>query len=175
VPGCDGLYTTEEGLALAVLTADCVPLAVAFPSVPLAAVLHAGWRGTIGDIAGSFLARLREELGLSPPDARVVMGPAIGPCCYLVEEGRARLFVEKYGEESGVVREDGGFRVDLPRANRLNLARAGVREENVHLVGGCTACEASYFSFRRDGETGRQGAFILVERKASRSTGAPAR
>lgn len=166
VHGCDGLFTTEQGLALAALTADCVPLAVAFPSSSLVAVLHAGWRGTIGDIAGSFLELMRKELSLNPLEARVVMGPSIGPCCYLVEEGRARLFVEKYGEESGVVREDGGFRVDLRRANRINLVRAGAREQNIHVVAGCTSCDERYFSFRRDGVTGRQGAFILMEKES---------
>lgn len=163
VPLVDGLYTSEACLALAVLTADCVPLALAFPSAAVVAMLHAGWRGTLGDIAGSALRSLNNDLGLSPGEARAVMGPAIGPCCYRVEEGRARLFVEKYGKESGVVAESGGPCLDLARANRINLMRAGVKEENIHRVGGCTCCEARYFSFRREGITGRQGSFILME------------
>ncbi len=163
VPRCDGLYTAEPGLALAVLTADCVPLALAFPTAAVVAMLHAGWRGTLGDIAGGALRLLREGLGLAPEEARVVIGPAIGPCCYRVEEGRARLFVERYGEESGVVRENDGLRVDLSLANRVNLLQAGVRGENIHRVGGCTCCDERYFSFRREGTTGRQGAFILVQ------------
>ena len=163
VPRVDGLYTTEAYLALAVLTADCVPLALAFPAAAAVAMLHAGWRGTLGDIAGSALRTLSNDLGVSTGEARVVMGPAIGPCCYRVEEGRARLFVEKYGEESGVVTESDGPRVDLVRANRINLLQAGVKDENIHRVGGCTCCDARYFSFRREGITGRQGSFILME------------
>ncbi len=161
--GTDGMFTTEKGLALAVLTADCVPIALASPSREVGAVLHAGWRGTHGDIAGVALRLLREELSVDPGEVRAVLGPAIGPCCYLVEEGRARLFVEEYGEESGVVIEDGGFRIDLVRANLINLVRSGLRRENIHRVGGCTCCDERYFSFRREGVTGRQGAFLCME------------
>ena len=158
----DGAFTTETGLALGVLTADCVPLALAAPQRGVVAMLHAGWRGTIGDIAAVALRRLAEVLGLHPGKVRAVMGPAIGPCCYRVDEGRARLFVERYGEESGVVSRKGGYRLDLLQANRMNLLAAGVREDNIGRVGGCTCCEARYFSFRREGVTGRQGAFVFL-------------
>lgn len=161
VPAADGLFTTRPGLVLAALTADCVPLALGFPSPRGVAMLHAGWRGTINDIAGEALRKLR-AMGVSPEEVRAVMGPAIGPCCYAVDEGRALLFVEKYGEESGVVSGDGVSRVDLFRANRINLLRAGLREENIHQVGGCTCCDGDFFSFRREGMTGRQGAFVLL-------------
>jgi len=161
VPAADGLFTTRPGLVLAALTADCVPLALGFPQPRGVAMLHAGWRGTLHDIAGETLRRLR-ALGVRPEEVRAVMGPAIGPCCYRVDEGRARLFVEKYGRESGVVEEEGGFRLDLLKANRLNLVRAGLREENIYRVGGCTCCDEDYFSFRRDGRTGRQGALVMM-------------
>jgi YfiH family protein len=158
----DGVYTTERGMVLTVLTADCVPIAIAVPSAGAVAMLHAGWRGTIGNIVGSALGMLKNDLGLDPGEAKAVMGPAIGACCYEVDEGRARLFVERYGEKSIVVTGEGGRRLDLLRANLLNLLEAGVREENISRAGGCTCCELRYFSFRRDGVTGRQGAFIFL-------------
>ncbi|MDI6872950.1 peptidoglycan editing factor PgeF [Candidatus Solincola sp.] len=161
VPAADGLFTTRPGLVLAALTADCVPLALGFPSPRGVAMLHAGWRGTLNDIAGEALRRLR-SLGVRPEEVRAVMGPAIGPCCYRVDKGRALLFVEKYGEESGVVTGDGERRLDLFRANRINLLRAGLREENILRVGGCTCCDEDFFSFRREGVTGRQGAFVFL-------------
>lgn len=159
VPAADGLLTTRPGLVLGALTADCVPLALRFPSPRGVAMLHAGWRGTLQDIVGVALEMLT-AMGIQPTEVRAVMGPCIGPCCYRVDEGRARLFVEKYGEESSVVSAD--LRLDLPLANRLNLLRAGLREENIHRVGGCTCCDGDYFSYRREGVTGRQGAFVFL-------------
>lgn len=167
----DGVYTTEPGLVLAVLTADCVPLALYLPSAGMVAMLHAGWRGTIGDIAGRALRTIAAETGCGVSDARAVMGPAIGRCCYEVDEGRARLFVERYGGESGVVTEGDGYHLDLFKANMINLREAGLDEANVERSGGCTCCERRYYSFRRDGETGRQGAFVLLPEKELTDTG----
>jgi YfiH family protein len=162
IAATDGIYTTERGVVLSVLTADCVPVAIAAPAAGVVAMLHAGWRGTLGNIVGPALAAMEYELGLDPGEVRAVMGPAIGPCCYEVDEGRAHLFVEKYGVDSMVVAGKEGRRLDLFRANLLNLLEAGVREENIGRVGGCTCCEKRYFSFRRDGVTGRQGAFVFM-------------
>jgi YfiH family protein len=156
----DGVFTTQRFLVLCVLTADCLPLALAEEKTGMVAMLHAGWRGTFNNIAQEALKKMREELGISPADVRAVMGPGIGPCCYRVNKGRARMFVEKYGEKSGVVQGKEGYHLDLYRANGLNLIEAGVKENHIALAGGCSCCEARYFSFRREKVTGRQGAFI---------------
>ncbi|MEW6554968.1 MAG: peptidoglycan editing factor PgeF [Actinomycetota bacterium] len=158
VEGADGACTAVRGLALAVLTADCVPIALADESIPAVAVVHAGWKGTIGDIAAAAL----RAMGADPRRVKAVLGPSIAPCCYEVDEGRAGLFVERYGEKSEVVTGKAGRNLDLVRANALNLMEAGVREENLLAVGGCTCCDGRYFSFRRDGVTGRQGAFVFL-------------
>jgi len=159
---CDGVFTSLQRTPLAVLTADCVPLALAAVSRGVVAMLHAGWRGTYQDIAAEALRSIRKESGVEPEEFRAVMGPGIGSCCYRVNEGRARVFVEKYGEESGVVRREGVLRLDLYEANRINLLEAGLKEENIFRAGGCTCCEKDYFSYRREGMTGRQGAFIFI-------------
>jgi purine-nucleoside/S-methyl-5'-thioadenosine phosphorylase / adenosine deaminase len=162
----DGAFSTEAGLVLAVLTADCVPLALTSPYNRVALMLHAGWRGTLEDIVAAGLDILQNELGVRSSECAAVMGPAVGPCCYGVDKGRAAVFVERYGEGSGVVMEEKGYHLDLKRANRLNLLRAGVADERIWEVGGCTCCDRRYFSYRRDGVTGRQGSFIYLEKKA---------
>jgi purine-nucleoside/S-methyl-5'-thioadenosine phosphorylase / adenosine deaminase len=160
--GVDGACTSVRGLALAVLTADCVPIAIADPTRRVIAMVHAGWKGTISDITATALREMEVSHGVDPSRALAVLGPAIRPCCYEVDEGRARLFVERYGKNSGVAVGKMGRSLDLVKANRLNLLHAGVREENILAVGGCTCCDGRYFSFRRDGVTGRQGAFIFL-------------
>lgn len=165
VEDCDGLYTVQAGVVLGALTADCVPLALFFPSPRTVALLHSGWRGTLGDIAGKAVRTLADELGVRAEEARAVLGPCIGPCCYVVDEGRAAAFVEKFQGSREILEEgNGGWRLDIAGANVVNLLRAGLREENVVRVGVCTCCRPEYFSFRREGRTGRQGSFLwLVE------------
>ena len=158
----DGVYTSLRQVLLAVLTADCIPLALASASRGVVAMLHAGWRGTIGNIAAEALKGMKKEFGVEPRELHAVMGPGISPCCYRVDEGRARVFVERYGERSEVVLSQEDFSLDLFQANRINLLEAGLNKENIYKVGGCTCCERGYFSFRREGPTGRQGAFVFL-------------
>ncbi|OFW55997.1 MAG: hypothetical protein A2W01_04535 [Candidatus Solincola sediminis] len=162
-PKTDGAYSDRPLTVLAVLTADCLPLAIGHKEGLFVAMLHAGWKGTLENIASAALNEIRKEFSFRPFDLRAVMGPGIGPCCYHVDEGRANLFVERYGEGSGVVQ--GGARpgLDLYRANRANLLEEGVKEENINTTGICTCCNPDYFSYRREGVTGRQGAFAFLK------------
>lgn len=162
IAGADGGCTAVRGLAMAVLTADCVPVALADPSRSVIAMVHAGWKGTIGNITAAAIREMQVSGGADPSRVMAVLGPSIGACCYEVDEGRARLFVERYGEHGEVVVGVAGRSLDLKKANILNLMDAGIRMENILAVGGCTCCERRYFSYRRDGVTGRQGAFIFL-------------
>lgn len=143
---CDGLWSDRPEQGMLLVTADCLPVALAASDGgPRLAVLHVGWRGLLAGIADSGVA------AVGAPAAAAV-GPGIGPCCYEVGEDVAAPFRARFGPE--VVQ---GSRLDLPLAAELALREAGV--ESVERVGGCTACDAKhYFSHRRDrGRTGRQG------------------
>lgn len=149
---CDGLWTDEHGRALALLTADCFPVALARRNgEPGLAVLHVGWRGLLGGIADAGVAVLGGN-------TTAAIGPGIGACCYDVGDEVAAPFRERFGEE---VLVDG--RLDLGRATELALRRAGV--EDIERCGGCTACSPDlFFSHRRDrGRTGRQGVIAYIE------------
>lgn len=149
----DGLWSDRPGLAMVVLTADCLPLAIARAGGdrPALTVLHAGWRGLLGGIVGNGARAIS--------GGRLVgaVGPGIGPCCYEVGEEVAAPFRARFG--AGVVR---GGRLDLWAAAEQALREAGcVEVERVDL---CTACHPElFFSHRRDGEkTGRQGVIARV-------------
>ena len=149
---CDGLWTDEPDRALALLTADCFPVAlVRRNGEPGIAVLHVGWRGLLSGIAEAGAAALGAE-------ASAAIGPGIGACCYEVGKEVAEPFRERFGDE---VLPDG--RLDLGRATELALMRAGV--EDIERTGGCTACSPDlFFSHRRDrGRTGRQGVIAYIE------------
>ncbi len=144
---CDGLWTDEPGRAVMLLTADCLPIALARTNgAPAVAVLHAGWRGLLGGIVEAGVA----ALGGGPVAAAV--GPGIGPCCYEVGDEVAAPFRERFGD--GVV---AGRSLDLQEAAERALREAGC--VSVERVGLCTSCEEGlFFSHRRDsGRTGRQG------------------
>jgi purine-nucleoside/S-methyl-5'-thioadenosine phosphorylase / adenosine deaminase len=150
---CDGWWSDEPGQGMMLVTADCLPVAIARKdgARPALAVLHVGWRGLLEGIVENG-ARAIEDGALM-----AAIGPGIGPCCYEVGEDVAEPFRAAFGDE---VLRDG--RLDLWRATELALERAGVAEiERTDL---CTYCHPElFFSHRRDrGTTGRQGVIAAV-------------
>lgn len=153
LPRCDGLVSDEPGLAMMLVTADCLPIAVwRVDGPPALALLHAGWRGLA---AGIVEAGCR---ALGPGRLAAAIGPGIGPCCYQVGEEVVALFRGRFGAH--VTR---GRRLDLRAAAELALARCGC--ESIECLERCTACEEQlFFSHRRDkGTTGRQGIIGYVD------------
>jgi polyphenol oxidase len=143
----DGQATTERGVALTALTADCLPVAVAGRGA--VAMLHAGWRGLHAGVIAEGVAALR-ALGESG-DLSAAIGPGAGPCCYEV----GREVHEAFAAQPTAVHH--GRRLDLKAIAAADLERAGVRD--VHDLGVCTICAGTdlLFSHRRDsGVTGRQ-------------------
>ena len=150
---CDGLWSERPGQAMVLLTADCLPVALARANGrPGLAVLHVGWKGLLAGIAGAGV----EALGGGPLAAAI--GPGIGPCCYEVGEEVAAPYRERFGGD--VLR---GPNLDLGEATERALRDAGL--ESVERIGHCTACEPElFFSHRRDrGITGRQGVVALID------------
>jgi YfiH family protein len=150
---CDGLWTDEPGRGLMLLTADCLPIAIARTNgEPAVAALHAGWRGLLAGIVESGAA------AVGGGELAAAIGPGIGACCYEVGDEVAEPFRECFGE--GVVV---GPNLDLAEAAERALRAAGcVSVERVDL---CTSCEeALFFSHRRDrGRTGRQGIVAALD------------
>ncbi len=143
----DGHVVRRPGLAPLVLTADCLPVALAGPGG--VAMLHCGWRG----LAAGIVARGARAVEATS----AAIGPGIGPCCYEVGAEVLEAFAD-LGE--GIA---DGRMLDLPEVARRLLARAGIEE--VESAGLCTFCEADlFFSHRRDkGVTGRMGNLAWID------------
>ena len=143
----DGQATVARGVALTVLSADCLPIALAARGA--VAMLHAGWRGLAAGVLAEGVRSLRE---LGAPDPIVAaIGPAAGPCCYEVGDHVRAAFTE-HGAVAQV-----GNNLHLGAIAAAQLRKAGVAE--IHDVDLCTICSdpALFFSHRRDqGITGRQ-------------------
>jgi YfiH family protein len=147
IPEADGQATATAGVAPMVLTADCLPIAVA--GAGAVAMLHAGWRGLAEGIVAAGVAAVAELTGAVPVAAAI--GPGAGPCCFEVSEAVHAAFAAR---EADVRRAQN---LDLKAIARLELERAGVVQ--VDDLGLCTICSdpSMFFSHRSDGGvTGRQ-------------------
>jgi polyphenol oxidase len=165
-PEADILASDDPSIALAIQVADCVPLLIADRKSGAVAAVHAGWRGTIAGAAPAAVETLRREFGAAPEDLVVVHGPSIGACCYNVGTDLVEAFVSG-GFHAEVDRwfsrdEEGFLRLDLWEATCDQLLAAGVRADDIHQSGLCTASHPQWFaSYRRDGPgTGRIAAVI---------------
>lgn len=152
----DAAVTAEPGCALAVLTADCAPVALASPEGVIG-VAHAGWRGVVAGVLEATVAEM-EALGATRIEA--VVGPCIHAGCY--EFGAAELdaVAARLGETVRATTTAGRVALDLPAAVRAALARAGVGDDAVADVGICTACSPVHFSWRARAEQQRQAAVV---------------
>jgi len=160
----DMLFTQQAGCAVAVRTADCVPILLADPKTGLAAAVHAGWRGTAQGIIRHAVTYMQSH-GARTGDILACIGPCIGPCCFRTgPETTAALLVSSDGTD----RHIRAGHADLAGINMLQLQQAGVAEASIEQVGGCTACDSSrFFSHRRDhGRTGRHLAVVALPEAA---------
>jgi YfiH family protein len=162
----DGLTTNDSGVVLFTLHADCMPIMLVDPVKRAVATVHAGWRGTVADIAGETVRTMRERYGSDPSELLAYLAPAIGGCCYEVgDDVRAAWFARAEAEEHDSLRPSGEkWTFDLDRANRRQLTHAGVSEDRIESSGICTRCRGDeWFSHRGQGSsTGRYGAFIAL-------------
>jgi YfiH family protein len=152
---CDIVATARTGVALAIQTADCVPILLAGEGA--IGAVHAGWRGSALGAAAKAVGAL-ERLGAPPQSLRAWMGPSIGSCCYEVGGEVASRFVGDFLSASG----EGKYRMDLAAVNRAQLEAAGIPAANISVHPACTKCGGEKFaSYRRDGAAaGRMIALI---------------
>ena len=164
LPATDVLVTTTSAVTLAILVADCVPIALVDPAAHVLAAVHAGWRGTA---AGAVPAALRvmADCGAKPERIHAYVAPAIAPARYQVGpevvDALARA-VAPAPLHAAVVRPDPPHRarVDLVAANRQQLVAGGVRPEHLH-DSGTTTADPAFFSDRAARPCGR---FALLAR-----------
>lgn len=156
----DAATATRPGTVCAVLTADCLPLLICNRSGSRVAAVHAGWRGLAAGVIEATLGRFED----APSELLVWLGPAIGPAAFEVgpEVREAFLAVHPTDEICFVSNRPGHWLADIYQLARNRLQRAGIG-----YVGGgdyCTVSEPErFFSYRRDGITGRMASLIWLE------------
>ena len=158
----DGLYTTEKGVLLTLCFADCVPIYYYAPKHGYIGIVHAGWKGTVAEIAVKMIDKWKEH-GIDPKDIMTAIGPSICGNCYIVDDKvikQVRTIIGEQAVKPYYEIEEGQYHLDLKELNRFILNKAGVQD--VLVTNLCTSCQKDeFFSHRRDlGKTGRLMSFI---------------
>jgi YfiH family protein len=156
----DGAVAKDRGRVCAILTADCLPVLFTTDLGDRVGAAHAGWRGLAAGIIESTVK------ALNTPAHRLLawLGPAIGPRHFEVGAEVRQAFVSTDSEAAGhfVPNSHGRFMADLPGLARRRLEKLGLTR--IYGGGECTFARSDrYYSYRRDGVTGRQAALIWRE------------
>jgi polyphenol oxidase len=167
LPLTDGLYTTDPNLLLLACYADCVPVYFIAPDEKAVGIAHAGWRGTVGEIAGRMIQEWEEELQLSADEIQVIIGPSIGMCCYEVDERVASAVEQLEGvNKEGLLQptQNGHYQLNLQLTNKRILEKYGVLSSNIYISTYCTSCRTDrFYSHRKEnGKTGRMLGYIGI-------------
>jgi len=160
----DIILTDRPEVTLFMRFADCVPVFVYDPRKAVIGVAHAGWMGTLRDVATVMVNTMRKQYNSNPADVIACIGPSIGPDHYEVGADVILQVMQKFGDESDRVLKsnNGKIHFDLWKTNAILLERAGVGK--IETAGICTACHTEdWYSHRAEkGRTGRFGALISL-------------
>ena len=150
----DAAVTAQPGCALAVLSADCPPVALASPE-GVAGVAHAGWTGLMAGVVEATVEAMR---ALGAVTISAVLGPCVRPGCYEFGTDDLDRVAARLGPEVRGRTREGRPALDLPAAVSAALGRAGV--DDLSDTGVCTACSPGYFSWRAAADLGRQATVV---------------
>jgi YfiH family protein len=159
-PEADACISRERGAVCVVMTADCLPLLLCDAQGSVVGAAHAGWRG----LCDGVLERTVQAMDVPPHQLLAWLGPAIGPQAFEVGDEVRAAFIARQAQAAAAftAHAPGKWLADIYQLARLRLEALGV----VHTYGGgqCTFSDRErFFSYRRDGATGRMGTFIWLE------------
>jgi YfiH family protein len=161
VAEADGLATDQPGVGLLIKQADCQAVILAAPERGVIANLHVGWRGNVANMPAAGVKFLEERYGVEPSELWVAISPSLGPCC-----------AEFVNHATELPPEWGLYSVrpnyfDLWQVTWDQLNAAGVRPERIEMSGICTKCSPKFYSYRREGITGRFGTVVALTPEAA--------
>ena len=156
----DGLVLEEKG-ACCLNFADCTPLV--FYVNNIAMISHAGWRGTVAQMARESVKKLIDLYNVKVEDIKVVIGPAICFNCYNVGEDVYKSLFSTIKNKDGLFMvKNSKFFVNLKGINKQQLLECGIKENNIDVCPYCTACgEKLFFSYRYENKTGYRHSAVI--------------
>ena len=155
----DAMITNSSNIFLGIQTADCIPIFMVDQKRKIIAAIHSGRQGTALHITTKVLKKMEEEFGCSSEDLLIALGPSIGPCCYEIDDKFFRSEWEPFSTLEG----SGRWMIDLAGINIAQMKKEGIQEEQIFRIDLCTICHHDlFFSYRKEGRTGRQLSFIGI-------------
>ncbi len=169
IPYVDALVTNDPGCGLTMNYADCAPVLLVDPVNHAIGLGHAGWGGTVLDVPGAMVTAMQAAFDSDPAELLAAVGPCIGPSVYEVGQNVIDAVNEAFPDHADelLIPQPNGPRphFDLPKANKINFQRAGVK--HIELSGICTGSRTDlFFSHRVEkGKTGRFGVVMILGEK----------
>ena len=159
----DGLVTNVPNACLAVYGADCPPVYIIDKTKHVIALVHAGWKGTLGKIPKVAVEMMVKEYGCNPADMYAAIGPSICESCYEMGDEVYDAFAERWSKDDadallkrhpvigmdGRIESAGKYHLDLWKANRMTLERCGIPGDHIETTNICTCCNSDeFYSYR---------------------------
>lgn len=165
-PDTDAIILTQKNQAAYMNFADCTPIILYDEKLNVAAIVHAGWRGTVGKIVMKTIFKMEQELNCCMDDVIAVIGPTIGKCCYEIGEEVYEQLCAAIDEEAYgycFARTKNKIYADLKKINQYQLLSTGVRR--IEISDYCTCCNNDkFFSYRKEkGTTNRHSAIVKLK------------
>ena len=164
-PESDALITNDPGCAIGIFTADCTPILLHDPITGAVGAVHAGWRGTVKQIAARAVEKMQALYGAEPKNIRAAIGPNIGMCCFETDADVPIAVKEVFGSAADpfITKKGEKYYLDLKQINALALQKAGVG--HIDIATECTKCQHDRFWSHRVTGTNRgsQGALIVCK------------
>jgi YfiH family protein len=155
----DYLITNQRNIGLGVLTADCLPIIFVDNATNAVGIAHAGWRGSVKNIALITLERMQQEYGTQIADISIFFGPCAKVCCYEVQPDFRSNFADN---NAFFIQRDGRLFFDLPLLNASLLRAIGLPKTAMNeQYNCCTICNDDYFSFRRQGQAAGRNVSVV--------------
>ncbi len=159
IPATDALVTAVPGVALAVLTADCLPVLLYDCKRGCVGAAHAGWRGIVGGVLENTAAEMNSSFGAGLENIHAIIGPSIGPCCFEIKKDVADTLTPEEAEHVSI-RDDRIF-LDLWKLAEMKLVDAGLKKDSLHFTEVCTCCTTGLFYSHR-GDTNIRGSNLSL-------------
>lgn len=171
----DALVTTLPNTALGVLVADCLPIVLYALHTPLVALVHAGRRGTFHLVTRAAIGVIKRQFGVDPAQLHALLGPAIGACCYDLDNPAVHPFQERFLDWQRFIAPSKQHRdaarpwtMSLTAANEGQLLAEGIPPAQIETVSPCTRCHHQHFySHRAEGLTAGRGVAVIGIRRNS--------
>ncbi|MBW1938800.1 MAG: peptidoglycan editing factor PgeF [Deltaproteobacteria bacterium] len=154
--GIDGLLTDVRGTALLIKHADCQAVVLYDPEKRAIANIHCGWKGSVSGVLIKAVRKMAKAYSSRPQNLWASVSPSLGPCCAEFKDWKSLLPRTLHDFQTA------SAHFDFWAITRWQLRSAGLPSEQIELSRICTACSDDYFSYRREGLTGRNATAIML-------------